>query len=172
MLAESFASFVGSAAGWVVEPEVSFAVYGERGIIDQLAWHATSSHLLVIELKTQFVDVNEMLGTLDRKARLARTVASARGWTARRVSVWVIASATRTNRRHAAEHATLLRSRLPLDGRQLRPFLRNPVESTSGLAFWTDSNRGSASPDGGRNKATPGRLRPGRTDEKGRASAV
>jgi hypothetical protein len=147
LLAESFASFMESAAGWVVEPEVSFAVYGERGIIDQLAWHAGTGHLLVIELKTEFVDVNEMLGTLDRKVRLARTVAAGRGWRARQVSAWLIASATRTNRRHAAEHAALLRSRLRLDGRQLRPFLRNPSEATSGLAFWTCAHGSGTSRD-------------------------
>lgn len=55
--------FVG-LPGWVVEPEVSFSVYGERGIIDVLAWHPTSRILLVIELKTEVVDINEMLGTL------------------------------------------------------------------------------------------------------------
>jgi transcriptional regulator with XRE-family HTH domain len=79
MLAESFAAFVLSKPGWVVEPEVSFSIYGERGAIDQLAWHEETAHLLVVELKTTLVDVNEMLGTLDRKGRLARTIATQRG---------------------------------------------------------------------------------------------
>jgi transcriptional regulator with XRE-family HTH domain len=169
LLAESFAAFMATAAGWVVEPEVSFAIYGERGIIDQLAWHPATSHLLVIELKTEFVDVNEMLGTIDRKVRLARTVAAGRGWTARHVSAWVIASSTRTNRRHASQHSALLRSRLRLDGRQLKPFLRDPSEATSGLAFWTDSNPGSTSPEGGHNKAAI--RRPGVSDS-GRSGAA
>ena len=44
MLAESFAAFVLANPGWAVEAEVSFSVYGERGAIDQLAWHeATAS---------------------------------------------------------------------------------------------------------------------------------
>jgi hypothetical protein len=51
LLAESFAGWVNSQPGWTVEPEVSFSIYGERGIIDQLAWHAATSHLLVVELK-------------------------------------------------------------------------------------------------------------------------
>ncbi|MGA3057977.1 MAG: helix-turn-helix transcriptional regulator [Candidatus Limnocylindrales bacterium] len=142
-LAESFASFLASHAGWVVEPEVSFAIYGERGVIDQLGWNAATGHLLVIELKTAFIDINEMLGTLDRKQRLIRSIAAERGWHPSRVSVWLIVSDTRTNRRHAVEHATLLRSRFRLDGRQLRSFLRNPFEATTGIAFWTDSNPGS-----------------------------
>jgi transcriptional regulator with XRE-family HTH domain len=37
---------------WVIEPEVSFAVYGERGVIDVFAWHPARRALLVIELKT------------------------------------------------------------------------------------------------------------------------
>jgi transcriptional regulator with XRE-family HTH domain len=61
--------------GWDVRPEVSFSIYGERGVIDLLAWRSSERALLVIELKTEIVDVGEMLGTLDRKARLATKVA-------------------------------------------------------------------------------------------------
>ena len=38
---------------WRLSPEVSFSVYGERGIIDVLAWHPKTKILLVIELKTE-----------------------------------------------------------------------------------------------------------------------
>lgn len=34
-------------------PEVSFSIYGQRGVIDILAWHAATRSLLVIELKTE-----------------------------------------------------------------------------------------------------------------------
>lgn len=153
LLAESTAALLATSAGWVVEPEVSFSIYGERGIIDQLAWHKATGHLLVIELKTAFVDVNEMLGTLDRKGRLAGSIAASRGRRARQVSVWLFVSDTRTNRRHATEHAALLRSRFHLDERQLRPFLRNPSEATTGLAFWTDSSPHSTRP---KSAARPG----------------
>jgi hypothetical protein len=153
LLADSFSAAIRARHGWRVEAEISSSIYGERGVIDQLAWHEASSHLLVFELKTEFVDINEMLGTIDRKVRLARTIATARGWASHAVSVWVIAPSTRTNRRHAAQHAALLRTRLRLDGRQLRPFLRNPSEATSGLAFWTDSNPRSTRPEGGHNQA-------------------
>lgn len=150
LLAERFAALLLSHPGWVAAPEVSFSVYGERGIVDQLGWHAASSHLLVVELKTEFADVNEALGTLDRKVRLARTIAAERGWNAARVSVWLVVSDTRTNRRHAAEHTTLLGSRFSLDGRQLRSFLRRPSIATTGLAFMPDANP--------RNAVQPGRV--------------
>jgi transcriptional regulator with XRE-family HTH domain len=170
LLAESFAAFVAAQAGWAAEPEVSFSIYGERGVIDQLLWHQASAHLLVIELKTEFADVNEMLGTFDRKIRLAQAVAVGRGWRPRLVSAWLVVSDTRTNRRHARQHRTLLRSRFRLDGRGLRAFLRDPARTTTGLAFWTDANARSRRREGGRDYARTrpvgatgqGRGRPGR----------
>jgi transcriptional regulator with XRE-family HTH domain len=140
ILAESFAAAVKLAGGWQIEPEVSFSIFGERGVIDQLAWHPETRHLLVVEFKTQLVDINELLGTLDRKRRLIRQIAATRGWIPCRTSVWLVISDTSTNRRHVHEHATLLRSRLPLDGRQLRKLLRNPTEAGSGVSFWSDAS--------------------------------
>lgn len=100
LLAESFAAWVSRMPGWIVEPEVSFAIYGERGIIDQLAWHAEAAHLLLIEFKTELVDINELLGTVDRKRRLIRQIAADRGWQPQHLSVWLIVTDTSTNRRH------------------------------------------------------------------------
>ncbi|HEX7491149.1 MAG TPA: helix-turn-helix transcriptional regulator [Candidatus Limnocylindrales bacterium] len=139
-LAEQVAGLLQAHSGWIVVPEVSFAIYGERGVIDQLGWHEAAAHLLVLELKTEFVDINAALGTLDRKVRLARTIAAERGWGPKLVSVWLIVSDTRTNRRHAAEHSTLLGTRFKMDGRQLRAYLRNPSAATTGLAFMTNAN--------------------------------
>jgi transcriptional regulator with XRE-family HTH domain len=139
-LGEGFAAFMVERPGWIVEPEVSFSIYGERGIVDLLGWHEATRHLLVIELKTEFVDLNELLGTLDRKRRLARSIVTERGWRPATVSVWLVVEDTRTNRRHAAQHRTLLRAALPLDGRQLGPFLARPAEATLGMAFWPSAN--------------------------------
>ena len=153
-LADAVASsLVGS--GWTVEPEVSFSVYGERGVIDQLARHEASRHLLVIELKTEIVDVNELLGTFDRKLRLARGIARERGWDVGGVSGWLIVTDTSANRRHAALHRSLLRARFHDDGRTFRAFLSRPTESTTGLAFWPDSNAGGAIREGGALTAGP-----------------
>ncbi|MBA3779763.1 MAG: hypothetical protein H0X16_10790 [Chloroflexi bacterium] len=54
-LHESLARYLQALSGWVFAPEVSFAIYGERGIIDILAWHPGRRALLVIELKTDIV---------------------------------------------------------------------------------------------------------------------
>ena len=137
LLADSFSAAVRAHEGWLFEPEVPFSIYGERGVIDQLGWHAASAHLVVVELKTEFVDINEMLGTLHRKLRLAPRVAAEKGLQPKLVSAWLIVSDTRTNRRHAARHSSLLRSRFSLDGRSLSAFLDRPVAATFGMAFWT-----------------------------------
>lgn len=64
---------------WLRQPEVSFAVYGERGVIDILCFHSPTGSLLVIELKTEIVDVQDLVGGVDRKTRLAARVATERG---------------------------------------------------------------------------------------------
>jgi transcriptional regulator with XRE-family HTH domain len=131
-------SFRDEFPAWTLAPEVSFAVFGERGVIDILAWHPGRRALLVIELKTDLVDMNELLGTLDRKVRLAAQAAAARGWDPVTVSAWLIVSDSRTSRRRAADHEAMLRSALPGDRRTVRRWLRDPVGRVAGLTFWTD----------------------------------
>jgi transcriptional regulator with XRE-family HTH domain len=59
------------ADGWEVLPEVTYAVYRERGSVDILAWHAASRTLLVIEVKTEIASAEETLRRHDEKVRLA-----------------------------------------------------------------------------------------------------
>jgi hypothetical protein len=123
---EAMARFFGELPDWTAEPEVSFSIYGERGIIDILAWHPLRRILLVIELKTEIVDVNELLGTLDRKRRLAADIARSKGWRPVAVATWVVVADGRSNRRAIAEHAAVLRAKLPIGGRTMRAWLRDP----------------------------------------------
>ena len=132
---------------WAAAPEVSFAIRGERGVVDILAFHRERNALLVIELKTEIVDVNEMLGTLDRKRRLAMTIARERGLpvtSETRVSVWLIIAESRTNRRRVAAHRAVLRSALPTDGRTMPGWILGPVEPVRALSFRTDMRPGNA----------------------------
>jgi len=138
---EQIAGHLGSV-GWMLLPEVSFSIYGERGIIDILAWHPATASLLVIELKTAIVDVQELIGTLDRKVRLAPRIAAERGWHARTVSGWVVVAAGTTNRRRVAAHRTMLRAAYPADGRRIRPWLRDPGEPVRVLSMWSELTPG------------------------------
>lgn len=131
---------------WVLAPEVSFAIYGERGVIDILAWHPGRRALMVIELKTDLVDMNELIGTFDRKRRLARQIAIDRGWEPVTVSAWLIVTGSRTNRRRAATHEAMLRAALPDDAGKVRRWLRDPVRSVNALSFWADTRGATGRP--------------------------
>ena len=128
--------------GWIVAPEVSFSIYGERGIIDLLAWNQAKRALLVIELKTEIVDLNELVGTLDRKVRLAARIAREHGWAIEpetTISAWVIVTDSRTNRRRLQAHSAMLRAAYPIDGRAIRPWLGRPSAPVRCLSFWSST---------------------------------
>ncbi len=71
--------------GWIVRVEVSYSRFGERGRIDLLAWHPLTRTLLVVEVKTDLVDIQGLLGSVDAKARLAVHVSRDIGWDVRSV---------------------------------------------------------------------------------------
>ena len=121
---------------WEMAHEVSFSLWGERGIIDLLLWHPGRRALLIIELKTEIVDTGELLGTMDRRRRLAREIVKERGWDPLSVSTWVVLAPSRTNERRVAQHRSVLRSAFPSDGRRIRRWLRDPVGSIAALSPW------------------------------------
>lgn len=128
--------------GWDVAPEVSFAISGERGWIDVLAWHAPTRTLLVVEVKTELVDVHELLGVVDRKVRLAPQIARQRGWHPSNVASWVVMAEGSTNRHRVRRFDALLRSAFPADTRTMDRWLRRPVGSIAGLSFFSNFANG------------------------------
>lgn len=145
-LHESVARYFSSLPGWVFEPEVSFAIYRDRGIIDILAWHGQRQALLLIELKTAVIDVQETVGTFDRKRRLARQIAAGRGWRPRIVGAWLVIADSATNRRRVAAHREMLRAAFPADGRTVRRWLREPGEDVRALSFWSEARSTASNP--------------------------
>jgi transcriptional regulator with XRE-family HTH domain len=145
-LHESIARSFASLDGWRIHPEVTFAVAGERGVIDILAIHRERRIVLVIELKTEIVDVNELVGTFDRKLRLALRVAAERDWIAGPgwvVAGWVMVADSRTNRRRLQAHAAMLRAAFPADGRTIGPWLARPSGPIRALGFRVVEGSGS-----------------------------
>ena len=124
-------------SAWTLAPEVSFAIYSDRGVIDILAWHAGRRAVLVIELKTDIADVNELLGTLDRKRRVATKVARDRGWDPITVGTWLIVVDSRTNRRRLGAHEAMVRASLPGAGPQIRRWLQDPVGRVGAMSLWS-----------------------------------
>src|SRR3990170_930241 len=71
------------AATWDVTVEYTFNHYGDRGGVDVLGWHPATRTLLLVEVKTRLVDIQELLGSMDRKRRVVPALIGAeRGWRA------------------------------------------------------------------------------------------
>jgi transcriptional regulator with XRE-family HTH domain len=122
--------------GWVAAPEVSFAIWGERGVIDILAWHPGRRALLVVELKTEIVDPAGLVASVDRYRRLAPLIAAERGWADPiSVSCWVVLARSRTNQRRLAAHRSMLRTAYPHDGRTMRTWLLDPDGPVAALSL-------------------------------------
>lgn len=120
---------------WIVEPEVTFAIFGERGSIDILAWHPGRRALLVIEVKGAIGDVGGLVRQVDRYRRLARDIARKRGWSPLFVGVWVVVADGRTARRRMAEHRATLKRAFPADGHEMERWVHRPDRDLSGLSF-------------------------------------
>jgi len=129
--------------GWEVATEVTFNEYGERGSIDILAFHPASRSLLVIEIKSVVPDLGGMLGTLDRKVRLAQKIARHRGWHPTSVSRLLVLPDDRTARRRVEQHAATFATALPSRTAAVRRWLRTPVGTLAGLLFLSDVHHAS-----------------------------
>lgn len=127
-----------SALDWEVGTEISFNVRGERGTIDILAFHAPSGSLLVIEIKSVVPDLQAMLRTLDRKARLATDLARERGWRVRSVSRLLVLPDDRTARRRVESHGATFAAVLPSRSVAVRRWLRSPAGPVAGVLFLPD----------------------------------
>jgi transcriptional regulator with XRE-family HTH domain len=129
---------------WAARPEVSFSVYGERGVVDIVAWNAERRVLLIIELKTEIVDVGELAATLDRKARLAHRIAATLGlgWKPEVTGVCLLVAGTMTNRRAVRAHGATFGALLPDDGRSVLRWLKDPSWPLRGLPFVSDVRSG------------------------------
>ncbi len=127
------------AAGWEVLPERSFSIWGERGVVDIVGWHATSRTLLVVELKTEIVDVQRLIGTVDRYRRLAPQAVADLGWEPLNAGTSVAVAESSTNRRRLRDHVTVLRAAFPSDGRTVPGWLTRPVGQLRALSFLSDA---------------------------------
>jgi hypothetical protein len=109
---------------WQTWAEVSYSQYGERGRIDLVVWEPVRRTLVVIEVKSEIVDVQALLGSLDARVRLGPSVAASLGLSRpARVIPMVLAADTTANRQRIVRFETLF-SRLDLRGREAVTWLR------------------------------------------------
>jgi transcriptional regulator with XRE-family HTH domain len=139
--------------GWIVEVEISFAIWGERGSIDVVGFHPAFGALLIIEVKSSVPDSQATIHGLDRKARLALDVVADRGWEIRHVSRLLIVSGTATSRRRVARLAATYDTALPARGATVRRWLVRPVAPIAGLLFVANDSHGAT------RRPAPGRER-------------
>jgi transcriptional regulator with XRE-family HTH domain len=128
------------AAGWQSATEVSFNVFGERGSIDVLAYHAATRLVLVVEAKTAIPDVGGMLMTLDRKARLAVGIAKERGWPASSAARMLVVAESRASRQRIAAHRATFEAAFPVRGRDVHRWLGAPRQPASALWFLSNDS--------------------------------
>lgn len=129
--------------GWLVRVEVSYSRYGERGRIDLLAFHPATRILLVIELKSELVDVQALIGSLDAKVRLAPGIVDRFGWSPRVVLPAIVFLEDRTTR-NRLQRVDPLFGQFNLQGRAALSWLRRPTEAEtapSGLLWLTHAGR-------------------------------
>jgi hypothetical protein len=154
-LHEAMARWLAEIGGWDFLPEVSFAYGRDRGVVDVVAWHPAARAVLVIELKTRLVDINDLMATMDVRRRVVGRIARDRGWEPLFIGIWVVLAQARTNTRVLAEHATVLRAKFPADGRAIGGWLARPAGPIAALSFMPQVQLG----DLGRDATTPRRVR-------------
>jgi transcriptional regulator with XRE-family HTH domain len=127
-------AFAGS--GWMVALEWSFNHFGERGAVDILGWYAANKALAVVQLKSRVVDVQDLLGKLDRKVRLARELLPRdRGWDPNVVGRILVLPDTSTARDSIARLGRTFDASLPARTVETRRWLRDPREEFESIWF-------------------------------------
>lgn len=130
--------------GWLVHVEATFSTGGERGSIDVLAFHEATGTLLVIEVKSVLPDLQGLLAGIDRKARIAPSLARSRGWDVSAVARLVILPGDSTTRRRAGAHAATLDTALPARTVEVRRWAHDPKGSLAGILFLPRPARGAS----------------------------
>jgi transcriptional regulator with XRE-family HTH domain len=138
------------AEGWLTAAEVTYSEYGERGSIDLLAFHPETRILLVVEVKTEVVSVEETLRRHDAKVRLAARIARQRfDWSSVAICPLLAISDTRTARRRIEHHDGVFGRTYPLRGPAARAWIRKPLPGAGLLLFVTGTSEGGGRQDPG-----------------------
>ena len=79
-LAEQMITLV-QAAEWSVIVHYTFSHYGERGAVDIVGWHPATRHLLIVEIKTMLLDIQDVLARSIARSGWSRSSwPKERGW--------------------------------------------------------------------------------------------
>lgn len=132
---------------WTTLAEYSFSHYGERGSVDVVGWRPDRGVMVVVEVKTRIYDLQELLRSLDRKARVVPSLlAQERGWRTHEVGRLVVLPRTTANRAVLIRHAETFASALPAGTITVRAWLRDPVGAIAGTWFVASTSRTGSTP--------------------------
>jgi transcriptional regulator with XRE-family HTH domain len=140
--------------GWDTVVEASFNIRGERGSVDVLAFYPGTGTVLIVEVKSVVPDIQATLHVLDRKTRLATTIAAGHGWSSTSVGRILVLGEGRTTRRRVATHETIFASSFPHRSATVKRWLASPTpgERFSGLWFLANARQVSARQRVGRHR--------------------
>lgn len=129
------------ANAWQVRVEYSFSHYGERGSVDVVGWRPAERALVVVEVKSQLVDVQDTLSTLDRKARLVPALlARDEGWRPALVGRILVLPEATASRLAIARHGATFDAALPDRTVAVRRWLALPRGELRGVWFLRNSS--------------------------------
>jgi hypothetical protein len=129
--------------GWEPLVEYSFNHYGDRGSVDIVAWHPVLQVLLIIEVKSRIVDLQDLASSIDRKARVVPALlARERGWHAVAVGLILVIAETTTNRQLVRRHRATFAATFPAGTVDVRRWLRSPAGALRGIWFLRPTAQG------------------------------
>jgi transcriptional regulator with XRE-family HTH domain len=113
--------------GWEVTVEYTFSRFGENGAVDVVGWRAAERALLLVEVKSEFDNLQNMLSVLDRKTRLVPALLEPeRGWRAAVVGAILVMPDRSTFRDGIARFQATFAAALPSRNVEIRRWLARP----------------------------------------------
>jgi hypothetical protein len=113
-------------AGWLVATEVEVGGGRWLGFVDVLAYHPVEHVLLVIEVKTQLLDIGEVERAIGLYERGCWDSARVRGWRPRATMAVLLVLATDENDRRMVANAVGLKRAFRLRASALSELVRDP----------------------------------------------
>jgi transcriptional regulator with XRE-family HTH domain len=113
-------------AGWQVAREVPVGGSRWRGFIDILAFHPDARLLVIVEIKTEIVDVGEIDRQLSAYEREAWSAAHGFGWRPTSAIGALVLLGTEENEETVRRHRDVFERTYTFDGRALGGLVRSP----------------------------------------------
>lgn len=116
--------------------EYTFNHYGDRGSVDIVGWHRSAGALLIVEVKTRLVDVQDLLRSMDIKRRIVPSLLERElRWKARRLGRIALIEESGANRRAVERHRDTFAAAFPQRSVEARRWIRAPDGDLAAIRF-------------------------------------